>query len=82
MEVNGQLHDLITLPPWKEAPLSNGKGLGGPYNKNTARIESKTLFISMVISAHSGTRPFIQFCNHFSYIVKLLGQVISPLQGH
>jgi hypothetical protein len=36
---------------------------------------------SMSLPAHSGPRPFIQFRNHFSQTVGLLGRVISPSQG-
>jgi hypothetical protein len=35
----------------------------------------------MALPAHSGPRPLIQFHNHFSQSVGLLGRVISPLQG-
>jgi hypothetical protein len=35
----------------------------------------------MALPAHSGTRPLIQFRNHFSQTVGLLGRVISPSQG-
>jgi hypothetical protein len=39
-------------------------------------------FLSMALPAHSGPWPLIQFRNHFSQTVGLLGRVISPLQGH
>jgi hypothetical protein len=35
----------------------------------------------MALPTNSGLRPLIQFCNHFSQTVTLLGQVISPSQG-
>jgi hypothetical protein len=35
----------------------------------------------MALPAHSGPRPFIQFPNHFSQMVELLGRLISPSQG-
>jgi hypothetical protein len=35
----------------------------------------------MAFPAHSGPWPLIQFCNHFSQTVGLLGRVISPSQG-
>jgi hypothetical protein len=35
----------------------------------------------MALPYHSGPRPVIQFRNHFSQTVGLLGLVISPLQG-
>jgi hypothetical protein len=35
----------------------------------------------MALPAHSGPRPLIQFRNHFSQTVGLLGRVISPSQG-
>jgi hypothetical protein len=38
-------------------------------------------FFSMAFPAHSGPWPLIQFCNHFSQTVGLLGQVISSSQG-
>jgi hypothetical protein len=38
-------------------------------------------FFSMAFPAHSGPRPFIQFRNHFSQTVGLLGRVISSSQG-
>jgi hypothetical protein len=34
----------------------------------------------MALPAHSGPRPLIQFRNHFSQTVGLLGRVISPSQ--
>jgi hypothetical protein len=36
---------------------------------------------SMAFPVHSGPRPLIQFRNHFSQKVGLLGRVISPSQG-
>jgi hypothetical protein len=36
----------------------------------------------MALPAHSGPRPLIQFYNHFTQTVGLLGRVISPSQGH
>jgi hypothetical protein len=38
-------------------------------------------FFSMALPAHSGPWPLIQFRNHFSQMVELLGRVISPSQG-
>jgi hypothetical protein len=38
-------------------------------------------FFSMALPAHSGPRPLIQFRNHFSQTVGLLGRMISPSQG-
>jgi hypothetical protein len=38
-------------------------------------------FFTMALPAYSGPRPLIQFRNHFSQTVGLLGRVISPLQG-
>jgi hypothetical protein len=38
-------------------------------------------FFTMVLPAHSGSRPRIQFRNHFSQMVGLLGRVISQSQG-
>jgi hypothetical protein len=38
-------------------------------------------FFPMALPAHSGTRPYIKFRNHFSQTVGLLGRVISPSQG-
>jgi hypothetical protein len=35
----------------------------------------------MDLQAHLGPRPIIQFRNHFSQTVGLLGRVISPPQG-
>jgi hypothetical protein len=35
----------------------------------------------MALPAHSGPRPLIQFRNHFSQTVRILGRVISPSQG-
>jgi hypothetical protein len=40
-----------------------------------------TDFFSMALPAHSGPRPLIQFRNHFSQSVGLLGRVISSSQG-
>jgi hypothetical protein len=39
-----------------------------------------TIF-SMALPAHSGPRPLIQFRNHFSQTVGLLGQEVSPSQA-
>jgi hypothetical protein len=38
-------------------------------------------FFSMALPAHSRPRPPIQFRNHFSQAVGLLGRVISSSQG-
>jgi hypothetical protein len=38
-------------------------------------------FFSVALPAHSGPRPLLQFRNHFSQSVGLLGRVISPSQG-
>jgi hypothetical protein len=38
-------------------------------------------FISVALPGHSGARPLIQFRNHFSQTVGLLGRVISSSQG-
>jgi hypothetical protein len=37
--------------------------------------------LSIVLPAHSGPRPLIQFHHHFSQTVGLLRRVISPSQG-
>jgi hypothetical protein len=42
---------------------------------------SGLIFFSMPFPAHSGPWPFIQFRNHFSQPVGLLGRVISSSQG-
>jgi hypothetical protein len=39
------------------------------------------IFFSMALPAHSEPRPLIQFRNHFSQTVGLLGWVISPSEG-
>jgi hypothetical protein len=39
------------------------------------------IFFSMALPAHSGPRPLIQFRNHFSQTVGLLGRLTSPSQG-
>jgi hypothetical protein len=39
-------------------------------------------FFSMPLPPHSGPRPLIQYRNHFTLTVGLLGRVISPSQGH
>jgi hypothetical protein len=39
-------------------------------------------FFPMALPGHSGPRPLIQFCNHFSKRVGLLRWVISLLQGY
>jgi hypothetical protein len=38
-------------------------------------------FSSMALLAYSGSRPLVQFINHFSQTVGLLGRVISRSQG-
>jgi hypothetical protein len=38
-------------------------------------------YFSMALPAHLGPRPLIQFRNHFSQTVGLLGRVIRPSQG-
>jgi hypothetical protein len=45
------------------------------------RKERKEYVFSMALLAHSGTRPLIQFRNHFSQMIGLLERVISTLQG-
>jgi hypothetical protein len=41
-----------------------------------------TFFFTLALPVHSGPRPLIQFRNHFSQTVGLLGRGISPSQGH
>jgi hypothetical protein len=43
-------------------------------------LSSWHTFLSVSLPAHSGRRPLIQFRNHFSQTVGLLGRVISPSQ--
>jgi hypothetical protein len=50
-------------------------------NHWTAHVSITFIFISMGLPAHSGPWPLIQFLNHFSQTVGLLGRVISPSQG-
>jgi hypothetical protein len=45
------------------------------------QLERSLLSFSMALPAHSGPTPLIQFSNHFSQPVGLLGWVISPSQG-
>jgi hypothetical protein len=48
----------------------------------TEPLVIKTVFcFTMALPTHSGPRPLIQFRNHFSRTVGLLGRVISPSQG-
>jgi hypothetical protein len=47
----------------------------------TSRHYLNYFYFSMALPAHSGPRPLIQFRNHFSETVGLLGRVISPSQG-
>jgi hypothetical protein len=44
-------------------------------------VDDRFFFFSMALPAHSGPWPLIQFRNHFSQTVGLLGRVISPTQG-
>jgi hypothetical protein len=64
--------DYMVLHPRKE------------YMLNMSRIPGITIrmyiFFSMVLPAHSGPWPLIQFRNHFSQTVGLLGRMISPSQ--
>jgi hypothetical protein len=48
---------------------------------NNLQTSANIIFFSMALRAHSGPRPLIQFRNHFSQTVGLLGRVISPSQG-
>jgi hypothetical protein len=48
---------------------------------NDRQPTPKTFFFSMALPAHSRPRPLIQFRNHFSQTVELLGRVISPSQA-
>jgi hypothetical protein len=43
---------------------------------------STLFFFSMALPAHSAPWPLIQFRNHVSHPVELLGRVISSSQGH
>jgi hypothetical protein len=44
-------------------------------------LASAYVYITMALPAHSGPRPLIQFRNHFSQSVGLLGRVICPSQS-
>jgi hypothetical protein len=53
-----------------------------PYSHTHGQTAYFVLFFfPMALPAHSGPRPLIQFRNHFSQTVGLLGRVISPSQG-
>jgi hypothetical protein len=49
--------------------------------RNSIQVTWKREFFLMALPAHSGPRPLIQFRNHFSQTVGLIGRVISPSQG-
>jgi hypothetical protein len=52
-----------------------------PERRGTLSQLIPPIFFSTALLAHSGPRPLIQFRNHFSQTIKLLGRVISPSQG-
>jgi hypothetical protein len=66
-------------------PMSNGLCYGTVVDKTFYSIfitvTNLLFFFTVVLPAHSGRRPLIQFRNHFSQTVGLLGRVISPSQG-
>jgi hypothetical protein len=51
-----------------------------PHTSAIRAYVSKISF-SMALPGHSGPCPLVQFRNHFSQTVGLLGRVISPSQG-
>jgi hypothetical protein len=51
------------------------------FDFNLTLSRGYALFFPLALPAHSGPRPVIQFRNHFSQTVWLLGRVISPSQG-
>jgi hypothetical protein len=51
MEVGGQVHILITLPPWKETLVSVEWKAGGPHTWSGCNSEDKNLFPQL------GTQP-------------------------
>jgi hypothetical protein len=48
---------------------------------NILKYYQVTIVFSIALPPHSGPRPLIQFRNHFSQTVGLLGRVNSPSQG-
>jgi hypothetical protein len=56
-------------------PLDNRSG-----HKRESSCKFVMIFL-MTLPAHSGPLPIIQFRNHFSQTVGLLGRVINPSQG-
>jgi hypothetical protein len=50
---------------------------GFPTKILDASVYLKIITFSVALPAHSGPRPLIQFRNHFSQSVGLLGRVIS-----
>jgi hypothetical protein len=75
--------------PHQEQKMEEGEGAIKGRLKESSKYVSFVidishqilLSVSMARSAHSGLRPLIQFLNHFSQTVGLLGRVISPSQG-
>jgi hypothetical protein len=58
-----------------------GYGPGVWIRTGTSELLKCLVLFSMALPAHSGPRPLIQFRNHFSQMVGLLGRVISLSQG-
>jgi hypothetical protein len=78
-ESNTHLH-LVPASKTVELYLHSHMRLHGVV-LNWLRTGTTLLFFSVVLPAHLGPRPLIQFRNRFPQSVGLLGRLISPLQG-
>jgi hypothetical protein len=78
-----QQRTLQTLPHTRQTlPSFSRKFLCPVFYIYTIQISTKgSVIIFMALPAHSGPGPLIQFRNHFSHTVGLLGRVISSSQS-
>jgi hypothetical protein len=77
------IHSLVELSPSLEAAIcaATQELPSNLWNPKVQYLVHKSPLFSMAFTAHSGHMPFIQFRNHFSRTVGLLGLEVRPSQG-
>jgi hypothetical protein len=76
---------IIIWVGWDWVPWYCGRKLPitlDPDDRWVWSVDGLIIFFSIALPAHSGLWPLIQFLNHFSQTVGLLGRVISSSQSY
>jgi hypothetical protein len=57
MEVSGQFHASVALPPEKEPQFPLDRGLGGPQSRSGRGVEKKNSYLPPGLEPRSSNRP-------------------------